>query len=643
MYKFCEDLDLEELPESVYRELVDELNVNDNWVHLGNYVAQRLELRPGWVKSLEGRGASRGKESPADDLLYQLNIRLCTVGILGDLMEDCGLLRALSTLRETEPLTITRHPNFPSQEVKVSMGKKIQLICEATGLPPPSYTWHHGDSILPNEGGRELTLEITTEDQEGEYRCLVTQVDIEGKIIDQLVSESVYVAVNSTPVVVQCQPSPFVEMKKGKSLVLSCKVKSHPEPIYQWFRDNTKLEMQTSSVLKIDNFDANDEGKYYCYIKNPVSEVCTERATVIMEMPREKATVKIALLIANEDYDHHDRLKTPKNDVGKLAKLLHEIGFKVICFANLNIQQMKNAMTIFSAALSEGAYGLFYFAGHGFKMQESYVLSVDAPKTFLRSDAICESEILSIMMPKDPALLAVILDTCQTVPPKESNPDIHREIPRVNEYRGRKNLRNLIQAYSTSSYRPSYERSSNENGLYVTHLSKFITKDIPVQKVFEEVGRSIDRWFKGKERNQIPMFALTVTKPYRLTDSIYAKNSFLEPSKLDQLLSFPSRKIEISFQQSGITCQVQVSPYLKPFSNIIKLSFDVADDLSVSLYNLVPIEPNNLFRTKINEFWIHNPQRNKGPLAIFIERDGNRVGASALKLMDYVPKILQNL
>ncbi|XP_011304874.1 mucosa-associated lymphoid tissue lymphoma translocation protein 1 isoform X2 [Fopius arisanus] len=567
---------------------------------------------------------------------------MCTVGNLGELLEDCGLFRALSILRETESLVITRHPNFPCQQVKVSLGRKIQLICEATGLPPPSYAWYHGDSILNNAGAKELNLEITREDQEGEYKCLVSQVDIEGRILEELISESVYVTVNPTPIVIERQPLRFVEIRKGKSLVLSCKVKSHPEPIYQWFRDNTKLEMQTSNVLEIENFNANDEGKYYCYMKNPVSEVCTERCNVIMELPREKATAKIALLIANEDYDHHERLKTPKNDVAKLAKLLQEIGFKVICFANLDIQQMKNAMAIFAAALSEGAYGLFYFAGHGFKMQESYVLSVDAPKSFLRSDAICESEILSIIMPKDPALLAVILDTCQTVPPRELNPDIHREIPKVNEYRSRKNLRNLIQAYSTSSHRPSYERSSNENGLYVTHLSKFMAKDIPVQKVFEEVGRSIDTWFKGKERNQIPMFALTVTKPFRLTDGIYAKNTS-EPSELEQLLSFPSKKIEILFQQSGINCQVQISPYLKPFCNFVKLSFHAVDGLSVNLYNLVPIEPNNLFRSKNNEFWIHNPQRSKGPLAIFIERDGNRVGASALKLMDYVPKILQSL
>lgn len=72
---------------------------------------------------------------------------------------------------------------------------------------------------------------------------------------------------------------------------------------------------------------------------------------------------------------------------------------------------------------------------------------------------------------------------------RELNPDIHKELPTVNEYRSRKNLRNLIQAYSTSSHRPSYERANTDYGLYVTHLCKYITRDISVQKIFEETGK----------------------------------------------------------------------------------------------------------------------------------------------------------
>lgn len=62
-------------------------------------------------------------------------------------------------------------------------------------------------------------------------------------------------------------------------------------------------------------------------------------------------------------------------------------------------------------------------------------------------------------------------------------------MPTVNEYKSKKNLRNLIQAYSTSSHRPSYERVNSKYGLYVTHLGKYINKDIPVTKLFEEVGK----------------------------------------------------------------------------------------------------------------------------------------------------------
>lgn len=35
---------------------------------------------------------------------------------------------------------------------------------------------------------------------------------------------------------------------------------------------------------------------------------------------------------------------------------------------------------------------------------------------------------------------------------------------------------------------------------------------------------AIDKQLKGTERNQIPMFALTITKPFRLTDAIYKGN-----------------------------------------------------------------------------------------------------------------------
>lgn len=72
---------------------------------------------------------------------------------------------------------------------------------------------------------------------------------------------------------------------------------------------------------------------------------------------------------------------------------------------------------------------------------------------------------------------------------REFNPEIYHEVPTVNVYKSKKNLRNLIQAYSTSSHRPSYEKLNCKYGLYMEHLSEYINKDITVTKLFEEVGK----------------------------------------------------------------------------------------------------------------------------------------------------------
>lgn len=76
-----------------------------------------------------------------------------------------------------------------------------------------------------------------------------------------------------------------------------------------------------------------------------------------MDLPRQKAVAKIALIIANSDYEYHKCLKTPKNDAAKIGNLLKEIGFKVICFMNLSFEQMRKAIKMFGEFLTEGVYG----------------------------------------------------------------------------------------------------------------------------------------------------------------------------------------------------------------------------------------------------------------------------------------------
>lgn len=44
MFKYGEELPIDELPATAYKELVTELNDNDQWINLGEYVAEQLEL-----------------------------------------------------------------------------------------------------------------------------------------------------------------------------------------------------------------------------------------------------------------------------------------------------------------------------------------------------------------------------------------------------------------------------------------------------------------------------------------------------------------------------------------------------------------------------------------------------------------------
>ncbi|XP_034946464.1 mucosa-associated lymphoid tissue lymphoma translocation protein 1-like [Chelonus insularis] len=642
MYKFDNDMYLENLPVLVYKKLFTELNKHNRWNQLAEYICDKLGFaNASWIKYLNNDESNGTKKTPGENLLDQLNMRMCTVEILGHLLKDSELLDALSIIHQPEPLIIIQHPNNQVLEKEIALNDILILECKAIGLPPPTYTWYHNDTILKIQGNA-LKILIDNINQEGEYKCHVKQIDSDDNVLDQLFSNSVHLKIQPTPVVIKSQPQPFIAIKENETLTLTCKAYSHPNPKYQWYKNNIKLDDQQSEKLEIKKFSCKHEGKYYCYVSNGINETISEKSTVIIDLPREKAVAKIALLIANENYDCYEKLNIPRKDVAKLGQLLKEIGFQVICLLNLTIQQMKNAIKIFKSFLSEGVYGLFYFAGHGFKMQECYMLAVDAPKTALRNDAVCESELLATLLPTDPALLVIILDMCQTLPSKQLNPCIYAEIPIVNEYKSNSNLRNLIQAYSTSSYCPSYEHSKNEYGLYVLHLIKYITKDLPIQNVLEKTAKSIDTWFKGKERNQIPMFSSNITRPYRLIDALHIEKGIDIRNKLTNCMNFPTRTIDLNFDHSKIKCQLKINQTMKPYLNWIKLSvLNVNENLVCNCYNSSPVLKNNLYQSlEKNVFYLQNPQMSRDPLVLSIEKDGRVIDAIMFQIVSYIPPIL---
>lgn len=87
--------------------------------------------------------------------------------------------------------------------------------------------------------------------QAGEYKCKISQMANDGSIISILPTKSVFVNISPVPIVVQQQPPALLEIKEGEEFTINCTVYSHPEPCYQWFRDNTRLEGETCNVLHV--------------------------------------------------------------------------------------------------------------------------------------------------------------------------------------------------------------------------------------------------------------------------------------------------------------------------------------------------------------------------------------------------------
>jgi len=128
----------------------------------------------------------------------------------------------------------------------------------------------------------------------------------------------------------------------------------------------------------------------------------------------------LALVIGNSSYAGAP-LRNPANDAQAMAFALRRAGFEVMHYGNLDRAGMEDALESFQARLAGGGTGLFYFAGHGFRVGDKTVLApldidLAAPATLLRRGIELDS-VLERMSPARPGgHNIVLLDTCLNNP-----------------------------------------------------------------------------------------------------------------------------------------------------------------------------------------------------------------------------------
>ncbi|RWR99484.1 hemicentin-1-like protein, partial [Dinothrombium tinctorium] len=188
------------------------------------------------------------------------------------------------------PLRWTKEP----QDIIASLGKKVEVECEAFGVPKPSVKWISSKGALI---GNKLAFNTIEATDEGSFICLAENG------IDEPLKKTISVRVNNAPRIIASAHRVF---ESGSNDRILCAVEKGTQPLYfEWKKDGIPISLSSfpnnyeivdkaeMSLLHINNVKIENEGNYTCSVKN---EVGFDSVTVLL-------TVKMAPKWAKEPKD----------------------------------------------------------------------------------------------------------------------------------------------------------------------------------------------------------------------------------------------------------------------------------------------------------------------------------------------------
>ncbi|MCC7045089.1 MAG: caspase family protein [Alphaproteobacteria bacterium] len=225
------------------------------------------------------------------------------------------------------------------------------------------------------------------------------------------------------------------------------------------------------------------------------------------------AAKRVALVIGNSAYKEQP-LKNPANDAKAMAAKLRQIGFQVIERQNATKTQMEKAIADFGEALSAGAVGLFYYAGHGLQASgRNFLVPVDATITSeqrVRLEALDVDVVLDQMDAAKSGVNLVILDACRNNPFERRFRAAGGGLAQINAQQG------TLIAYATAPGRVAAD-GDGSNGLYTSKLLQHIgTPGMAVEEVFKRVRVDVSR---ETNADQTPWESSSLTGSFMFVDA----------------------------------------------------------------------------------------------------------------------------
>jgi hypothetical protein len=206
-----------------------------------------------------------------------------------------------------------------------------------------------------------------------------------------------------------------------------------------------------------------------------------------------------ALIIGNSEYPN-SILDNPVNDANDIGKVLTRLGFEVLLNLNANQVNQDKSITDFATNLDDYDIALFYFAGHGFQINnENYLAAIDTnfeDEGHAKYSAFPLNLLLSYLDKSTNKTSIIILDACRELLNKKA---WYRTI----EDAGLAPIfapKGTIIAYATSPGEKALDGTGQRNGVYTNALLQHITvENIPIEEMFKRVRNSVYAFSKGRQ------------------------------------------------------------------------------------------------------------------------------------------------
>ncbi|CAL1530767.1 unnamed protein product [Lymnaea stagnalis] len=208
----------------------------------------------------------------------------------------CTVRGERNSANKTVYLSLKARPYFPYplKNQHVDTGSSLTWICNAIGVPLPTYTWYKNGVILTSDSsiGLKVHRNILTIDKVdasrhiGVYQCEASNTYGKARSSGQL--RALYFA----PTFVRSPVEHTKQAAEGGNITIACRPQAAPRATITWMRHGAEVgHVLPSGALELTLLSLADSGTYTCVATNELGEAqssCTltvQEKTVFLEAP----------------------------------------------------------------------------------------------------------------------------------------------------------------------------------------------------------------------------------------------------------------------------------------------------------------------------------------------------------------------